>query len=166
MDLAPYVAELREQLALAAEAGGDDVQAMAERLAASLEAAARLALLDALSAAAAEITQEIAPGSVEVRLRGRDPEFVVATPTTAVLPAPEDEGPAYSTGDDAAMSRINVRLPQELKDRVEEAARAAGVSVNTWLVRSAAAALSRGPSTAGPVRMPARSRDRYTGWVR
>ena len=35
-------------------------------------------LLEALSAAADEITRELAPGSVEVRLRAGDPEFVVA----------------------------------------------------------------------------------------
>jgi hypothetical protein len=48
-----------------------------ERLTVSMESAIRLALLEALSAAAGEITTEMAPGSVQVRLRGRDPEFVV-----------------------------------------------------------------------------------------
>ena len=65
----------------AAEGGGEAARALAERLVAPLDAAVRLALLDALAAAAQEITCELAPGSVEVRLRGRDPEFVVTTPT-------------------------------------------------------------------------------------
>ena len=168
MDLTPYVVELREQLALAADAGGEEARALAERLTASLEAAARLALLDALSVAAAEITQEIAPGSVEVRLRGRDPEFVVLTapmPAEAV-PAFEADETGYSAGEDSAMTRINLRLPQDLKDRVEDAARGAGVSVNAWLVRSASSSLVQGLAAPAPSRAPARSGGRYRGWVR
>ncbi|TMR25926.1 hypothetical protein ETD85_44320, partial [Nonomuraea zeae] len=80
MDLAPYVDRLRRELAVAAGAGGEDARALAERLAAPLESATRLALLEALSAAADEITRDLAPGSVEVRLRGRDPGFVVTPP--------------------------------------------------------------------------------------
>ena len=77
MDLRPYLESIHRQLADAAEAGGDDARALAERLAAPLDAAIRLALQDALGAAAEEITRELAPGSVELRIRGRNPEFVV-----------------------------------------------------------------------------------------
>ncbi|MFI0453448.1 toxin-antitoxin system HicB family antitoxin [Actinomadura sp. 6N118] len=80
MDLMPYVENLRRELAVAAEAGGPDARALAERLTGALESAARLTLLEALSAAADEITSELAPGSVEVRLRGSDPAFVVTPP--------------------------------------------------------------------------------------
>src|SRR5262245_27672682 len=84
MDLTPYVENLRHELAVAAEAGGEDARALAERLTAPLESALRLTLLEALSAAADEITRELAPGSAELRLRGGEPEFVVT-------PAPADE---------------------------------------------------------------------------
>src|SRR5437870_13870937 len=80
MDLNPYVENLRRELATAAEAGGEDARALAERLTAPLESAVRLTLLDALSAAADEITRELAPGSVELRLRGGEPDFVVTAP--------------------------------------------------------------------------------------
>src|SRR5882672_3316941 len=80
MNLTPYVDNLRRELAVAAEAGGEDARALAERLTAPLESTARLVLLEALSAAADEITRDLAPGSVEVRLRGRDPDFVVTAP--------------------------------------------------------------------------------------
>src|SRR5690242_17632936 len=79
MELEPYVLDLQRHLAVAADAGGDASREVAERLTAPLEAATRLVLLEALAAAASEITRELAPGSVDVRLRGRDPEFVVAT---------------------------------------------------------------------------------------
>src|SRR5690348_10713715 len=80
MDLTSYVDNLRRDLATAAEAGGEEARVLAERLTAPLESAIRLALLDALSAAAAEITRDLAPGSVDLRLRGREPSFVVTAP--------------------------------------------------------------------------------------
>ncbi len=80
MDLRPYIESIHQQLADTAEAGGDEARALAERLAAPLDAAIRLALQDALGAAAAEITVELAPGSVELRIHGRNPEFVVTPP--------------------------------------------------------------------------------------
>ncbi|MDQ3406278.1 MAG: hypothetical protein M3548_23270, partial [Actinomycetota bacterium] len=82
MDLTPYVDNLRHELAVAADAGGADAKALAERLTAPLESAARLTLLNALSAAADEITRDLAPGSVDVRLHGIDPSFVVTLPPT------------------------------------------------------------------------------------
>lgn len=163
MDLTPFLDDLHEQLARAADAGGDDVRALAERLASTLDSAARLALLDALSAAAADITQELAPGSVEVRLRGREPEFVVTLPPAPVddvAAAVEQVGPVT---DDTATARINLRLPQDLKDRVDDAARAEGVSVNTWLVRAASSSLAR--TTTGSPSAASRSQS-FSGWVR
>ena len=67
MELTPYVDSIRHDLTAAAEVGGADARTAAERLTAALDAAVRLALLDALSTATGEITRELAPGSVEVR---------------------------------------------------------------------------------------------------
>ena len=132
MDLTPYVDALRQDLLVAAEPGGPDAHALADRLTAPLESATRLVLLDALSAAAGEITRDLAPGSVDLRLRGREPSFVVTLPPADPT---YDEVGAAPTGalrwadparpsddDDSAMTRINLRLPQDLKDRVEDAA--------------------------------------------
>src|SRR5229473_4401659 len=94
MDLTLYVNTLRQELAVAAEAGGEDARALAERLTAPLESAVRLALLDALSAAADEITRDLAPGSVDLRLRGREPSFVVTPPPAEVDFEAADTSPA------------------------------------------------------------------------
>src|SRR5919108_6019586 len=99
MDLTPYVESVRRELAVAAEAGGDDARALAERLTAALEPAIRLMLLDALSAAADEITRELAPGSVELRLRSGEPDFVV---TRVEEPAPEEPTPAPADVEEGA----------------------------------------------------------------
>ena len=169
MNLELYVENLTRQLAVAAEAGGDEARALAERLVAPLESAIRLTVQDALAAAAEEITTELAPGSVELRLRGGGPEFVVTLPPADPS---TDEGaagerpPVVPEGDEGAMSRINLRMPDHLKARIEEAAGSEGQSVNAWLVRAAVAALERAGPSRRPERRPATSGQRYTGWAR
>jgi hypothetical protein len=188
MDLTSYVDNLRRELAVAAEAGGEDARALAERLTGPLESAARLALLEALSAAADEITRDLAPGSVEVRLRGRDPDFVV-TPPPAGRPAGEAPEtslrtalagavevamgirpavpPAPPEADEGGTSRVTLRLPEHLKPRIDEAASRMGLSVNAWLVRAVSAALE--PDDRGRRPGPGGGQQfgrRYTGWVR
>ena len=167
MELAPYVDAIGRELASAAEVGGEDARALAERLAAPLESALRLALLEALSAAASEITRDLAPGSVDLRLRGREATFVVSPPP-AERASPEMEPPSAgaSEGDEVAMTRINLRLTQDLKDRVEESARQAGLSVNAWLVRAAAAGLEAADHGRRFDRHAPRTGERFTGWVR
>ena len=167
MDLDRYVGDLRAQLAAAAETGGVDARALAERLSTALDAAARLVLLEALSDAAAEITRELAPGSVDVRLRGREPELVVTRPAPVEFaPAPSDT-PAATTidavDDDAATSRTTLRLPDQLKARVDKAAAEDGLSVNAWLVRAIASALE--PKSRRSAQRESRSGDSFTGWV-
>jgi hypothetical protein len=178
MELGPFLQDIHRQLDAAAMAGGDEDRAVAERLVAPLEAAIRLALLEVLAAAAEEITVELAPGSVEVRLRGRDPEFVV-TPPTVGPSAEEPEGdeaapsgrPAWSPvpaadGEEGTISRINLRLPNHLKARIEQAAGSEGLSVNSWLVRAAAAALERTETVRRRERSTRHGADRYRGWAR
>lgn len=177
MDLTPYVDHLRSELAVAANAGGDEARALAERLTAPLESAARLTLLNALSAASEEITRELAPGSVDVRLRGTDPEFVVTSPLTTEAPnddttmaapmAPRTApvAPPVGDGDEGGTARINFRLPAHLKARVEDAAGQEGLSVNAWLVRAVALALEpAGPAQSAP--RSGRTGQSYRGWVR
>jgi hypothetical protein len=170
MELRPYVETLRQELDTAAAAGGEEARALAERLTAPLESAVRLTLLDALSAAAAEITRELAPGSVDVLLRNREPLFVVTPPPVdepPPAPAPADlPPPPPDGGDDAATARINFRLPDSLKSRIEDAAGRAGLSVNAWLVRATAAALESGVRTENTDRGSGRGNQRYSGWVR
>ena len=179
MELRAYVDAIRHQLAVAAAAGGDDARELAERLTAPLESAIRLALLDALSEAATEITRDLAPGSVDLRLRDREPSFVVTPPpaeqwadeTEAAAAAPPNPVPQPpADGEDEATVRISLRLPEHLKARVEQAAARAGVSINTWLIRAAAAAVDTDnqhhradtPRRSGV----ATGGQRFTGWVR
>jgi hypothetical protein len=176
MDLTPYVELLRRELAVAAEAGGEEARALAERLTTPLESAIRLTLLEALSAATAEITHDLAPGSVHVRLTGRDPDFVVMLPPAdpSTREAETTRAPAGATYEDTALagdkggtSRINLRLPDDVKVRVEETAGRERISVNAWLVRAAVAALQQQPgSSADPGHRGSSRGQRFTGWAR
>lgn len=173
---------------------------VAERLTAAVDSAVRLALQDALVAAAEEITCELAPGSVELRLRGRDPEFVVrqapspggvplgpgtdeagasdAELALALAPAPGattaaalgtatpgGAGPLLAE-DQGGTARVNLRMPDQLKARAEQAAANERMSLNTWLTKAVAAALER---TGLPRRDDSNAsprRQRVVGWAR
>jgi hypothetical protein len=172
MDLTPYVDNLRRELAVAAEAGGEEARELAERLTAPLESATRLTMLNVLSAAMDEITRELAPGSVDVRLRGLDPDFVVTLPPTdggapaePAEPVEPLKNPAPADGDEGGTARVNLRLPAHLKARAEEAAGREGLSVNAWLVRAVSAAVDGGtrPRTTEKTQTIGQS---FTGWVR
>lgn len=184
MNLRLYIENIHRQLAVAAEVGGEDARALAERLMAPLDAALQLTLQDALAEAAEEITCDLAPGSVDVRLRGRDLEFVVTQPpvdapsghqddagqTVARSPEPEwgmaPSAPAGADAEEGAMSRINLRMPDHLKARIEQAASREGLSVNAWLVRAATAALEPPPPNRPSEQRAPWGAQRYTGWVR
>jgi hypothetical protein len=162
MELAPYVADLQRQLIDAASNGAEETRAVAERLAAGLDAATRLVLLDALSAAVGEITLDLAPGSVDLRLRGRDVEFVV---THGPAEAEADHAPVATVDlEDASTSRTTLRLPDALKARVDDAAAADGLSVNTWLVRAVASALE--PRQRRSAQRTLKTGDSFAGWAR
>jgi hypothetical protein len=152
MDLTTYLEGLRRDLTAAAAPGGPDVARAAELITGALDAPARLALLEALTDAAAEITSRLDGPSVEVRLRGRDAQFVVTQPAGPVPPpaepptAPPDAGSAPAADVDGDVTRLTLRMPEGLKAAVERAAAADGVSVNTWLVRAVNTVLTAPPA--------------------
>src|SRR6478609_3291209 len=162
MELGQYISDLQRQLVDAAANGSQDTAAVAEQLAAGLDAATRVVLQDALSAAVGEITRDLAPGSVDLRLRGREIEFVVEQPNAE---ADTDDAPAAPVDlDDVSTSRTTLRLPDAVKVRVDEAAAADGLSVNAWLVRAIAAALQ--PRQRRSAQRTLRTGDSFAGWAR
>ena len=147
MDITPYVDSLRRDLLAAAEAAGPEAHAAAERLTFALDPAARLALMEAISQAAAEITAEMPAGGVDVRLDGRELDFVVDAPAGAPG-APGPAAPASAPGaedeEDGSVARITLRLPESVKAKAEEFAARSGHSLNTWLVNVVRAATREG----------------------
>jgi hypothetical protein len=142
MDITPYTESLRRDLVAAAEAAGPEVRQAAERLTFALEPAARLALMEAVSQAAAEITAEMPAGAVDVLLNGRELDFVVHAepPAAPAAPAPPAPPGAEETEEEGSIARITLRMPESVKARAEEFAARSGHSLNTWLVNVVRAA--------------------------
>lgn len=165
MQLPEYTHQVHEQIRAAAALGDERTQQVASSLAGAADAAVRLAVLSAVTAAADEITAALVeadlPGTptVTVALDGDDVRVQVAVST------PADDAPRSDDGE--ASARVSLRLSEALKADVERAAAAENVSVNTWLARAASAALARGPGRrhgdgASPFGSGSR---RITGWV-
>lgn len=175
MDLGRHLSSLQDALTLAARSGGDDVQEAAERLAGSLEPALRLTFLELASELADDITVRLDGDSVEVRLRGGQPEIVVerrprgdqdVAPPAPPSPPPPPPPPAQPVRPEEGdpLSRITLRLPESLRGRVDDAAATAGVSLNTWFVRAVQDALD--PPVQSPAPPSQHTARRMTGWVR
>jgi hypothetical protein len=86
------------------------------------------------------------------------PAAAPAAGRPGVGPAAGDQQADHAGADDSS-ARITLRLPEALKGRIESAARSGGVSVNTWIVRAASAALSGARPTA------VHRGNRLTGWI-
>jgi HicB family len=142
MDITPYVESLRSSLVSAADSAGEETRQAAERLGFALDSSARLAIMEAVSQAAAEITAEMPNGGVDVRLNGRELDFLVhgAAPTPPAPPPP----PAPEEIEEGGMARITLRIPESVKAKAEDRAAEAGQSLNTWLVNVVRAATREG----------------------
>ncbi len=146
MDITPYVESLRRDLLAAADAAGPEARAATERLAYALDPAARLALMEAISQAAAEITAELPDGGVDVRLNGRELEFAVHAPPAAPTAPPPPAPGVDDVEEDGSVARITLRIPESVKAKAEELANRSGHSLNTWLVN-----LVRGATREGAI---------------
>lgn len=148
MHLDEYVESVRNGVQDAAALADEQSRAVATKLGTALDSATRLALIRALSDAAGEISAEVAPASVELRMAGSEPQFVVSTPDsddtepTVLLPEAEEAAPADEPEADEPQSRITLRLPQPVKEKVDKVADQEGISTNAWLVRAVMDALT------------------------
>ena len=116
MDITPHIDSLRKDLTAAAEAAAPEAREAIQRQLFALGPAVRLAMMDAVSQAAAEITAKMPAGTVNVLLEGRDLAFVVQT----AAPAPEAAAaapPVDSTDDDGGLARISLLIPEAVKAR-------------------------------------------------
>ena len=149
MQLDSHVQAIQQELAATGALGDEAAAEAARRIAEALASTLHLHLLDILGEAALEITGQIDPGRVEVRLAGRDPELVVIadeTPDTSQVGFGEE-----------ASGRITLRLPESLKAGIEAAADREGISTNAWLVRTIARTLEQRPAR--------KSRNRMQGYA-
>lgn len=182
MDLTPYVAQLRDDLATAASAGDEQTRRTAALLGSAIEPAARLALMNALSDLAAEVTASLGDRTVDLRLDGRDVQVSVSGAATTGHDEP-DEQRRESTGrpgaeqtgplgpDAGDISRVTLRIVEQIKNQAEQAAQHQGVSLNTWVAQAVQGALSgaaqrgQGRPGGGPPGHGPDDGGRLRGWV-
>ena len=126
MQLSTHIDALLADLQAAGSLGDDNVAQAAERLSEAIKGSARLRLLDLLSEATLEVSDQLPSGHVEIRLVGQEPSLVYVEERETAEPAAADDG---------MTARITLRLPESLKVAIEVAATKDGLSVNTWLVR-------------------------------
>jgi predicted DNA binding CopG/RHH family protein len=151
METAQFVEALQQDMRDLARIGGDDLVDAARRLEGAVRQAATLRLIDFLTQAALELSEQLPDGHVDVRIAGQEPQLVFVEEQ-----APQQAPPAAPPAEDE-QARMTLRLPESLKTAIEAAAAAENVSVNTWLVRALQRAVS---SPGGRVQ---RSGKRITG---
>ena len=135
MQTANFVEALQQDLRELAQIGGDDLVESARRLEGAVKQSATLRLIDLLTEAALELSEQLPSGHVDLRIAAQEPQLVyVEEAAAAAEPAPP---PA-----DDEQTRITLRLPDSLKTSIETAASRDGVSVNTWIVKALARGLS------------------------
>ena len=147
MELSPYIESVRAGVVNASSLADEQTQHVAQRLGTAIESSTRLAGIQALSDAAGTLSPDLAPSSVELRMVGQDPEFVVSLQTgeaepTLLMPEPESASEETAEAEDEPVARITLRLPQSVKARVDEVASSEGISTNAWLIRAVMDALS------------------------
>ena len=172
MDLSPYVEQLRRELVASAEVGGDEARALAERLTAP---AGGIAAPRAAERAVHRGRGDHQPAGARARSTSACAAATSASssrprrrrPRTAgrTEPAPAP-APAAPDTEDGGTARITLRLPEQLKARVEDAAGREGFSVNTWLVRAVTRGLEPGEGSGSADRRKKWSGQHYSGWVR
>ena len=135
MQLSNHIEALLADLQAAGSLGDEAVARAAQRLSEALQSSARLRLLDLLSEATLEISDQLPSGHVEIRLAGQEPSLVYVEERQA-----EDS----TAADDGMTARITLRLPEGLKLAIDAAASREGLSANTWLVRELKRAVHRG----------------------
>ncbi|GAA1488676.1 hypothetical protein [Brachybacterium sacelli] len=172
MELRPLTRSVQEQLAASAAIGDEATQRAAQLLSVSLEPALRIALQDAVSQVAAEVSAGIAPGRVELALRGGEVDVQVVPPaaptSTAPSAPPAPPVPPQSEGEDpaadASAARVTFRPPQQLKARLEQAAVEQSLSLNAYLVRALRSHLEGAAGAQDHRSTPFRSSGRTSGW--
>src|SRR5262245_58133654 len=137
METAHFVEALQQDLRDLARIGGDELVEAARRLEGAVRQAATLRLIDFLTQAALELSEQLPDGHVDVRIAAQEPRLVYV----AEQVAEEPPAPAAAPGEDE-QARITLRLPESLKSAIETAAAADNVSVNAWLIRALQRAVS------------------------
>ena len=149
MDISEYTAKLQNDLVTAAELGDDHTRRIAASLSAAIEPSVRLVLLAAATELAKEIGAKLGDREVKVNLDGSDLLVDVVRPPNSTggeganeKADDEKKDSTYSFDDVSGdISRVTLRMMEQIKARAEEAANQNGVSLNSWVSQAVQGAL-------------------------
>ena len=149
MDISEYTAKLQNDVATAAELGDDHTRRIAASLSAAIEPSVRLVLLAAATELAKEIGAKLGDREVKVNLDGSELLVDVVRPPNSTggeganeKADDEQKDSTYSFDDVSGdISRVTLRMMEQIKARAEEAANQNGVSLNSWVSQAVQGAL-------------------------
>ena len=139
MDVTGAITQLEATVAGQLQLAGEDpaVEAAGEALLAALQPAVRQMAMSLAEQAAAEVASQLPEAEVKVVMEEGEP--------TLEVDQEESDAPAYNAKD--LHARLTLRLSDELKAMVEDAANEAGDSVNAYVIRALSSRASRASST-------------------
>jgi hypothetical protein len=125
MKMSKFIEGLSQDLKALGTLGGAELEAAVSRLIPALEPVLRTRLQEALTSLAQELKDQIPGGRIEVRITGEDVEFLYMQGESTPRETPTELN-----------ARITLRLPDDLKSRIEQAATSEGISLNSWLLKA------------------------------
>ncbi len=129
-----FTETLRSDLENVGAMGSDKAMAVADRMITVALPLAKARMLEAMSMALTELSAALGVERIDLRVSGDDVTFVPAQPVS--------EPRVVDTSGEQA--RFSLRLPDDLKNRVDQRANTEGISTNTWIVRALETAVSLG----------------------
>lgn len=151
MELNTYTDRLSADIAAAAALGDEKTRDTASALASAISPAVRLLLLSALTEFAGEVSDALEDKKISARLDGERVVLDVSDTSSTTTEANNGDADdnrdatrdARSAFDDLSgdVSRVTLRLVEQIKERAEEAASQNGVSLNSWVSQAVQGAL-------------------------
>ena len=126
MRMSKFTDLLSADLKALGQLGGAELESAVSRLIPTLEPVLRTRLLEVLTEIAGELKIQLPGTHVEARLAGDELELVYLQDEPAIT----RESPSELN------ARITLRLPEDLKSRIETAATKDGISLNSWLLKA------------------------------
>lgn len=125
MEMSTFIERFSADLKALGALGGSDLEVALTRLIPALEPVLRTRLLEAMTTLAQEVGGQLPGGRLEVRLNGGEISLVYLLDESVTRETPAELN-----------ARITLRLPEDLKSRIEEAATREGISLNSWLLKA------------------------------
>lgn len=126
MRLSKFIDLLSADLKALGQLGGADLESAVSRLIPTLEPVLRTRLLEVLTEIAGELKNQLPGAHIEARLSGDEVKLVYL----------QDEPGVTREMPSELNARITLRLPEDLKSRIETAATKEGISLNSWLLKA------------------------------